>query len=273
MKTLHFLLILFCLTVSANPAAAQTPRGTIAGTVTYDDGTPVGNANIGLKLKGANDYNRIQTVYPDKDGKFTANVNAGIYVVITKTRCGVSRAENVEVPPNRTATVDVTMVSENCDEKEAKEELDWKACMPEWGASGQHISDSEKAGLVNTVLEELFRFEDHLMRDNYQEIIFSTANVDPAWINPFPGVRYSFLSPQQLQAKADSVKEGRFGYYAFSLETGSTCAYVGVSMQTAVSQKNPPAKDPNVFECPVGTSKGYLFRKEAGKWKKKLSRG
>lgn len=265
--------ILFYLTVAANLTPGQTPRGVIAGTVIYDDGTPVASANIGLKLKSVNDYNRIQTVYTDKDGRFTRTVDAGVYVVITETSCQSLRTENVEVLANRTAHVNITLVKEGCDEIEAKKELEWKACMQEMSVPGLQITDSDKAELINLVLEELFRFEDHLVPDDYREIIFSTENLDPAWIKPFAGVKYAFLAPQQIQAKADASKERRFGYYHFNLQHGNTCAYVGISMQIADSKKNPPKKDPNVYECTEGTSKGYLFRKESGKWTKKFSRG
>ena len=272
MKTPGFLLILFHLTVAATFATAQTPRGMLAGTIT-SGGNPVVGAALSVKLRDSTDYNRIQTVHTNEDGNFTAHVEAGVYVVIAESKCVSSRTENVEVRANKTAVLNVTLVKEDCAEKEAQKDLEWKICQQEMRADGLQINDSDKAELINQVLEELFRFETAFVRDNYQEIIFSTENLDPARIKAFPLVNFSFLTPQQLQAKADFSQERGIGYYAFNLQPGSTCAYVGISMQTAVSKNKPPPKDPNVFECPVGTSKGYMFRKESGKWKMKFSRG
>lgn len=177
------------------------------------------------------------------------------------------------VPHNKSATVNVKLVNEDCNQKEAEKQFEWKVCEQEMSIPGLQIGDADKAEIINQILDELFKFESGFMSDNYQEIIFTTANIDPAWLKSFPGINFSFLTPQKIQVKANSSKEGRVDYYAFNWQPGNTCAFVGISAVTAVSINKPERKDPNVFYCPVGTSKGYLFRKEAGIWKMKQSRG
>ena len=273
MKIVHLLFILFYLTIAASFTAAQTPRGTIEGVVTDDNG-PVAAATISVKRQYSTDYNQIQNVSTNQDGRFTAHVEAGIYVVKMQDRCRSSRIENFEVSANKTATLNIKLLNEDCDQKEAEKMLEWKTCQQEASVAGLQLSDSDKAEIISLILDELLKFEDHFIGDNYREIIFSTENIDASLVKPFPNLKVSFLSPQKLQAKADSSKEGRIGYYAFSgWQPGITCAFIGISMQTAVSKNIAKKEEPGVFYCPVGTSKGYLFRKESGTWKMKQSRG
>ncbi len=268
MKTFLLSLILFHFAISANVLFAQPLRGVIDGLVTDDKGVPTAGATISIKRQGLNDYNLIDTIFTDDKGKFTAHVEAGVYVVKAKYRCQSSRVDNFEVPAGKTSAFNIELLNEDCDQKEAEKMIEWKACQQEMSVVGLQITEADKAEIINQILAELFKFEDPFLRDNYQEITFSTENIDAAWIKPFPGIKASFLSPQKLQAKADSSQEGKFSYYAFSnWQVGSSCAFVGISIETAVSKIKSERKEPDVFYCPVGSSKGYLFRKESGKWK------
>ncbi len=258
MKILRLLFILFCLTIAA---VAQEQRGTITGTVTDENGAPVAGAKISVKLKDSVNYDPTVERTTDENGNFTViALRLGIYIVKAESSCLSKRDENIPVLSEKKTVLNIELPDENCAEKEAKEQLEWKACEQETSVAGLQISDAEKAEIVNQMLEELLKTDFLGYRE--EGVITSTENIEPIWIKSFPNLKLTFLSPQKIQAKAD--KEGDLGYLSFSAwRPGNSCVFIGLTYETAVSKTSK-----NSY-CSQGSSRGFLFRKDSGKWKMK----
>lgn len=120
------------LGISATTRAADEKvegKGTIAGTVTGEDGTPAsgievrvmpprmgkGGAAAKAKEQAAGDEKParpepVATATTDSDGKYTVEVPAGTYdVVAGKKGVGMGREAKVEVKDGETKTVDLTL--------------------------------------------------------------------------------------------------------------------------------------------------------------------
>src|SRR6476660_10119359 len=155
MKILCLLFILFCLTIVA---VAQEQRGTITGTVTDEKGAPVADAKISVKLKDSMNYDPIIERTTDKDGNFTViALRLGTYIVKAESSCLSKRDENVPVLSEKKVVLNIKLQDENCAEKETEAQLEWKDCEQETSVEGLQISDSEKAEIVNQVLEEMLK--------------------------------------------------------------------------------------------------------------------
>lgn len=261
MKFPRLFCLFFCLISAVGFASAQEPFGTIGGTVTGANGL-VADANVSVKLKDARGYSSTVERTTDEYGNFSvAALRFGTYIVTAKSSCLSVRDENVEVSSEKKVIVNLALPDENCAEKTASEETEWEACAEEVSPDGAPPTDAEKAEMINTMIAEMLK-TDYL---GYREkgTFASTANIEPAWIKSYPNLDLIFLSPQKLQARAD--KEGDFGYLSFSgWQTGKSCAFSGLSWDMAVSKKSK-----NGY-CPVGSSRSFLFRKDAaGSWKLK----
>jgi hypothetical protein len=259
MKTLRFFFfVLFYLTVAAGVLTAQDLIGVIRGKVTDENG-PVAGAKVSVRLKNSLDYGSSVRVSTNENGNFDVTLREGVYAVKTEFSCMSSRTENVRVLDRQTVVLNVAFVFEDCAKKSAETESAWKACEQETSVAGLQINDSDKAEIVNGILEELFKFEEEFLHHRKEGMFASTENVPFTGIKTFPNQKLTFLNPQKLKAKAD--RDGDFGYLSFfGWREGSNCAFIGLSTGTAVG------KDSKMSYCSQVNGRTYFFRKESGKW-------
>jgi hypothetical protein len=263
---LTFLIAIFlCFSVCGESSLAQEPVGIIKGIVMNDAGV-LANAQLTLEKKGEKARFK-NTRSTNTNGEFFILSHFGEYELTTEYLC-TKRVDDITVNSEKPLYLTLTLPSENCEDKAAREEAEWQVCK-NTNRNNPEVSDFYKAELTNQILQELFDYEiqlDSPVRENsdIREATVSLENIKAEWVKPLPKIKINLLSKQEIQTRTDN--EYNLYYLVFSKwEQYNSC--IAVELRLDIKRgKNAMAG----ASCGNGKYVKYLYRRDADKWKRKL---
>ena len=221
-------------------AVSQTNSGSVSGTVIDVLGIVIPRARVWATRK-SDQGARFETT-TDDSGKFSfTNLPPDVYRVSVSQDSGVTTEKIVTVSPGRMAQLDIQF-SSGCDN------------VPEGT-----VGDDDKAEVLRAMLIQ--GIEGRSLLDQAQReagVILSTKNIKPEWLRDFQGLRIQFLTPNEIQRKAN--KEGDFLFLLIpEIKVRSQCIAITLSNTWAKGKRS------KSFSMSGGVLI-YEYRKESGKW-------
>jgi hypothetical protein len=264
-KSAIYALFLFFLTICfPNIYSAQEPVGMLEGFVINDNG-PVSGARLIIDIR--TEKSRLKrTFHTNEDGSFRIYLPFGKFELTTEYKC-VNRTDTLELNLVKPQNLTIVLPSENCEEKVAKENAEWEVCNQDASTSKSEVTNSDKAEIVNHVLEDILDQEPVQSTIIYgvREIIISTENINPEWVKPIDGIKIKLLSREEISVRAK--RNGDISYIEFEKwQQKGSCVSVGVSMGF---EKAKGSRVTNI--CSNGRYAHYIYRKVGDKWVRRNS--
>jgi hypothetical protein len=243
-------IVVVALVSWAASQSTQESTGTIRGTVTDAMGAVVPNAIVTLtpRSDASLTTGRHQTATSDSEGKFQINtIPPGSYDLSAEAMGMGFRTKSLIVKHSEVSVVNVTLTYE-------------ASCPLPTGAKPIAVSASDRAEIVNLIFGELITKNSGFLDrgKDQRSVIVSTRNIDPTLIQPIQNERLIFLTPQQIERRANT--KGDFPYIAVDKwSVGNDCVVITVVNRWAQSKKS------RVLYMSGGGAV-YKFTKEGGKW-------
>ncbi len=238
---------------------AQEPTGMLEGFVVNEMG-PVSGARIILDIK-TEGFRRKSTFVTNPNGSFRIYAQFGKFELTTEYKC-VTRTESIEIKSLDPQNLTIVLPSENCEIKAAE----WDVCKQQAHTGESAVSDSDKAEILNHVLEGILDQESQQSTIVYgeKEMTISTENIKPEWVKPIRGIKINVFSKEEIKAKAD--EGGDVNYFLFEKwERKSSCVVFGLVRGFE------KGKDSKVISrCLSGAYLNYWYRRIDDSWKRRI---
>lgn len=248
MRFIFLTLILLC---QSFVVFFQAATYSLRGSVTDPNGAVIPDAKVSATLINSNVSSKPQIfeTKTDYEGNFIfKSLPSGEYKLsVTANGFGSETERQVSVPQNKSVEIRIE-IGLGCDRLSE--------------GSGV-VTDEDKAEIARLAFAaSVGAGSGLLMKEQLTEdLIVSTANIKPEWLNGITDIKFKFLSQNQIQQKAD--REGDFLYVSFPyFKVKGLCVAVEVSHTWAVGKNSK-------FVYLSGGGNRYEFRKESGKWTKK----
>lgn len=247
-----FFLLLFPHIVST--ADAQTTKNSIRGVVIDYNGAVISDANVSITKSDSiaeTTLSIVLQVKTDNLGNFLfKNLSPGKYkLTVISPLFGSESEKQISIPQGKSGNVDVKIeIGSGCNR--ISDGLG-------------NVTDADKALVAKLAFENAFITNSGLLeKEQKDSVIVSTRNIKPEWLKDVNSLKINLMSQNKIQNLADSTKD--FPYISFSrFDVKGSCVAIEVANIWAVGNKSK-----TVYLS--GGGKVYEFRKESGKWNRKL---